>query len=284
METEKQIEGQEIVTALAKENVTDAVLARFKQNYLPLKINGISDKEGYEKVKLARKECKDTRVATVKICKKGREDSIKIQRAWIAKENEITSQIKPVEDHLQTLEDWFDTETAKAKLLVLRTQQLPIRKAELVKAGVIVPADEQLLGMDDMSFLNFLNNERTRLLNEKETALNAKAKEQEVAKINAEKGPDSIGMPYIHQGNVPLPNGAVMTASQQNKEGQWETHGVVTGQITEKESLIAFAERIYLLEFPKLEGESAQKIVYDSKKVLFDLAVDIVNKAETINS
>ena len=50
------------------------------------------------------------------------------------------------------------------------------------------------------------------------------------------------------------------------------------------ETEIAFAERIYLLEFPKLEGESAQKIVYDSKKVLFDLAVDIVNKAETINS
>jgi hypothetical protein len=285
METEKQTEGQEIVTALAKENVTEALLARFKANYLPLKIKDINDKVGYEAVKLARKECKDTRVATVKICKKGREDAIKIQKAWIAKENEITSQIKPVEDHLSQQEDWFDTETAKAKLLVLRTQQLPLRKTELVKVGATVPPDEQILGMDDMSFLNYLNNERTRILNEKEAALNAKAKEQEAVKLNADKGLDSVGMPYVIQGGSPLPNGSVMTVSQQNKAGQWETQRVVVDkQMTDKEALTIFAERIYQMEFPQLKGEIAQKIVTDSKKILFNLAVDIVNKAETINS
>jgi hypothetical protein len=260
-------------------------LARFKANYLPLKIKDLNDKVGYEAVKLARKECKDTRVATVKICKKGREDAIKIQKAWIAKENEITSQIKPVEDHLSQQEDWFDTETAKAKLLVLRTQQLPLRKTELVKVGATVPPDEQILGMDDMSFLNYLNNERTRILNEKEAALNAKAKEQEAVKLNADKGLDSVGMPYVIQGGSPLPNGSVMTVSQQNKAGQWETQRVVVDkQMTDKEALTIFAERIYQMEFPQLKGEIAQKIVTDSKKILFNLAVDIVNKAETINS
>lgn len=283
METEKKIEGQEITTALAKENVTEAVIARFKANYLPLKINGLADKEGYEKVKSARLECKNTRVLAEKICKKGREEAIKIQKDWIAKEKDITGQIRVVEDHLVKQEEWFDTETAKAKLIALRTQQLPSRKEELTKVSAKVPTDEILLGMDDMAFMTYLNNERTRILNEKEEALKAKEREQEVAKVNEEKGPDSLGVPYIPNGDEA--NSGMVFVAATPKFGVLASKPIPQNDLqpaSDKQILLSVAEQLYNLSFPLVKGDEANKILTEVKEALFSLSVKIVNVADTL--
>lgn len=293
METEKKLEGQEIVTALAKENVTEAVIARFKANYLPLKINGLTDLEGYGKVKAARLECKNTRVLAEKICKKGREEAIKIQKNWVAKEKEITGQIRTVEDHLSKQEEWFDSETAKAKLIALRTQQLPARKEELTKASAIIPTDEVLLGMDDMAFMTYLNNERTRILNEKEAALKAKEREQEIAKINTEKGNDSLGMPYIPDGNATIPGVVFITGTPKNNPApvirttDFSGDRVFPpeakfGNLSDKEILMSISQQLFSIDFDQLKSDDVKKQMEPIQASIFDLSVKIANIAETI--
>jgi hypothetical protein len=85
---ENLTQTNQIENALASENITAQVIAKLKENYFDLKINGLSDKEGFKAVEIARKECKTIRVLASKICKKGREDAIQIQKDWINKEKE----------------------------------------------------------------------------------------------------------------------------------------------------------------------------------------------------
>jgi len=91
-----------IEKALAKENVTNQVIQKLKESYLGLKINGLEDKKGFKAVEDARKECKSIRTLAVRICKKGREDAIQIQKDWIAKEKEVVAEIEIVEGYLES--------------------------------------------------------------------------------------------------------------------------------------------------------------------------------------
>lgn len=125
-----------ITTELAKQNVTEAVIAKLKADYLPLKINGIEDKEGYKKVHDARIVCRDHRTLAEKICKAGREDSIKEQKAWIAKEKEVVAKISEVEQYLKKQEDVVDDAKEVIKIKAERLLKLPGRK-------------EQMKGLDD---------------------------------------------------------------------------------------------------------------------------------------
>jgi len=163
MEAEKTIS-----TELAKQNVTEAVIANLKKNYLPLKINGIDDTEGYKKVHDARIVCRDHRTLTEKICKKGREDAIKEQKAWIAKGKEIVAQISEVEQHLKKQEDVIDAKKEAIKIRKERLLKLPGRKEqvkgieEYIEGGIATTKemadrmsvfnDEWIMGHDDVQW------------------------------------------------------------------------------------------------------------------------------------
>jgi len=121
-----------ITTELAKQNVTEAVIAKLKADYLPLKINGIEDKEGYKKVHDARIVCRDHRTLAEKICKAGREDAVKEQKAWIAKEKEVVAKISEVEQHLKKQEEAIDTIIEAQKIRAERLLKLPGRKEQLI--------------------------------------------------------------------------------------------------------------------------------------------------------
>lgn len=116
----------EIDQALAKENVTEQVIADLKKNYLGLTIAGKEDTQGYEIVKRARIECRDLRNLAIKIAKKGREHSNAVSKAWIEKEKEVVSQISEVEDYLQEQQDIIDNE--EKRILEERYEK---RKAQL---------------------------------------------------------------------------------------------------------------------------------------------------------
>jgi len=151
---EKEAENP-ITTELVKNNVTDAVLKNIKTKYLPLKINGIEDKEGYDTVHKARIVCRDLRVLTEKLCKKGREDATKIQKAWIQKEKEVVAEISEVEQHLKKQEDVIDAEIEARKIRAERLLKLPGRKEQMkgledyildIKGEV---TDESILNLND---------------------------------------------------------------------------------------------------------------------------------------
>jgi len=130
---------EQISQELVKQNVTETIIANLKEKYLPLKIAGIDDKETYLLVKDARKECKSLRVLAKKICEKGREDAVAIQKAWVAKQKEVTDQISEVEDYLEKQEKEYEAAVAKDKEDRRRKQeeQLIMRQQALTSMGAL---------------------------------------------------------------------------------------------------------------------------------------------------
>ncbi len=143
---------EQINQELVKANVTEAIIANLKEKYLPLKINGLEDKETYIQVKDARKECKGLRIMAEKICKKGREDAVAIQKAWVAKEKEVAGKIGEVEDYLESEEKGYEALVEKDKADRKRKQeeQFILRQAELSKMGVLY--SDGSFALNDVSF------------------------------------------------------------------------------------------------------------------------------------
>jgi hypothetical protein len=140
-----------ITSELAKQNVTDAVIAELKKNFLPLKINGIDDKEGYKKVHDARIQCRDIRILAEKICKKGREDAIKIQKDWISKEKQVVAHVQEVELHLKKQEDDIDAQKEAIRIHQERLLKLPERKVRIKGLEEFIGdiTDDQIMRFDD---------------------------------------------------------------------------------------------------------------------------------------
>jgi hypothetical protein len=139
---------EQISNELIKNNVTESKIAELREKYLPLKINGIEDKEGYLVVKDARKDTKGWRVLAEKLCKAGREDAVAIQKAWIAKEKDITKRIGEVENYLEKQEKDYEAAVAKDKEEKKRKQeeQLILRQQMLSSMNVLYADGNYTLG------------------------------------------------------------------------------------------------------------------------------------------
>jgi len=148
--TTKEAENP-ITAELVKANVTEAMLQKIKKDYLPLKINGINDSDGYKQVHEARMTCVKLRTTTEKICKKGREEAVRIQKEWLAKEKEVVNQIQEVELHLKTQEDAIDAEKEAIKIRQERLLKLPGRKAQMTGLDEYLGplTDEMIMRHDD---------------------------------------------------------------------------------------------------------------------------------------
>ena len=96
-------------------NTTDAAIAKLHQDYMGLVIQGMDDKEGYERVHIARMDVKQRRVSVAKKGKDLREDAVKFQKAVIAEEKRIIGMLQPIEDHLTDEESRIDDEKARIK-------------------------------------------------------------------------------------------------------------------------------------------------------------------------
>lgn len=193
METQNNLtEASPIETALAEQNVTAQVIAKLKSDYSGLTINGIDDKEGFEAVEKGRKECKAIRILAEKICKSGREDAVRTQKEWIAKEKEVVGQIEEVELALKAESDRIKEEEKAILFKAAQEAKLPMRKEKLLNIGITV-ADEELLKLDDANFLQLFNEfyethleEKAQKIKEDEEKRQAEEKEKE-AQLKAEK-------------------------------------------------------------------------------------------------
>jgi formamidopyrimidine-DNA glycosylase len=138
MSEELQLEEQ-ISQELVKQNVTQAVISGLKEKYAHLKISGIEDKGTYLLVKEGRKECKAFRVLAKKICEKGREDAVAIQKAWVKKQKEVTDEIAAIEDPWKNRKREYEAAVAKEKEERKRRQeeQLIMRQQVLTGMGAL---------------------------------------------------------------------------------------------------------------------------------------------------
>jgi len=133
---------------LVKNNVTDAVIGSLKQKYGTLRLKALDDKESYLEVKEAAKECAKIRNLATKVCKAGREEAVKIQKQWVAKEKEVVGKISEVEDPLDAEIKKFDDEVERKKQEeIKRKEQVYInRTQQLTKMGALYSDNHFSLG------------------------------------------------------------------------------------------------------------------------------------------
>lgn len=132
---EKAVE-KSFLTQLEKLEITKQFLVDKKDECLQLKLNG-QDKEAYTLIRETRLNMKARRVAIEKVCKKGREDATRTQKAWLAQEKEWVMIVEEGETYLEGLEDEFEKEKERIAAEVKRNQEeaFIIRQAELTKMG-----------------------------------------------------------------------------------------------------------------------------------------------------
>ena len=214
METNNlNLSEEKIKNELVKQNVTEKVIKELQQRYSTL---------------------------AEKICKAGREDAIKEQKLWVSKQKEISDKIKEIENHLQQEENNYDEEKKKILIDAQRTKQLPERKKQLAEIGIQIP-DEDIKKYDDISWLTFINNEKTRLLKEKELQIKA---QQEL--FDKEKKSSEISENKNNHGPI--------KHFEKNKEE------------TDKDKLLIFASQIDNIIYPNVISKEAKLIIETIKK------------------
>lgn len=104
---EVQDAGDPIGSALAKVNVTNAVLAKLKADAEAFPVPKVGDKEGYEKIRRHRLDIVPLRTTTVKVLKAMREEAVAFQKKVVGKENEIVAALQAAEAIDQAKEDSY---------------------------------------------------------------------------------------------------------------------------------------------------------------------------------
>lgn len=139
---------QTINTKLVQSNVTEQVLVALKEKYGGMTLKSLDDKESYLEIKAAAKECGKVRTLAVKICKEGREEAVKTQKLWIAKEKEVVGRVAEVEDALDAEIDRFDKEVERLENEEKERQEAAYinRQAQLTKLGAVYADGSFVLG------------------------------------------------------------------------------------------------------------------------------------------
>lgn len=233
-----------IELVLVENNITSQVIEKLKQDYLGLKISGIEDKVGFKKVEDARKECKALRNLATNLCKKGREDAIKIQKDWIAKEKEVVADISQVEDYLEAQSNEIKEIEKQILFEAAQNAKLPARIEKLASIDINI-ADSELLKMDDEQFNTVFNQCYEQKLAEKAEALKA-----EQARIMAEE----LEKEKIRQAEIEKENQR-LRAEQAKRDAELEAE---RAEVRKREA----AQE----ELRRIEQEKADKLLETQRK------------------
>lgn len=196
----EQAVEKKFVSSLEQHEINKEMLEEKRNECLLLKLNG-QDKEAYTLIRETRLNQKTNRVVIEKICKKGREDATKTQKAWIAVEKEYVSIVSAGEDYLQKLEDEYLQEQERIKLEAKRRQEeaFIIRQADLTKMGATYQDGSFVL--NDVSYEAILIKESDNdvwetmkakfneqyLINEEKRLAEEKEKSEAAAKIEEQR-------------------------------------------------------------------------------------------------
>lgn len=128
---------EKIENSLIKANVTDAVIKKLEEQYSGMKLKSVDDKENYLQIKEAKKNVRAIGIIIEKTCKAGREDAIKTQKLWLAKEKELLSKIDKVQLPLESEIKKFDDEVLRKENeeKEKREKAFQERQATLIKYG-----------------------------------------------------------------------------------------------------------------------------------------------------
>ena len=178
-------------TALARFTVQDAAIAKMREEYLPLTIKGIDDKEGADRVHKAKMHCVRSRTATEKVAKELNQEA----RDHIAKVNgektRIIGLLAPIEDHLKAEESRIEQEIAAERTRLWREEEEKKRQAEEAaeaeRQKKIAEENEQLAQQRAELERQMAELNAARQKQEEEAAAARAAQEAEAARLAAER-------------------------------------------------------------------------------------------------
>lgn len=147
-----------ITEAIKQYDVAEAAVEQYKEKFLPLKINGIEDKEGYAEVAQALKLMVKRRNEIEAKRKELKEDSLKYGRAVDSEAKRLTALLAPIEEHLKAEKQRVDDELERiAKQAEMeRLQKIQQRSNALYDLGAVMINDEFI-------FKNIFTNEEVTL-------------------------------------------------------------------------------------------------------------------------
>lgn len=151
--------------------------------YSWLHITSLADVEWYNKVKTARLDLRAKRNQIAKAGKEMRDEANAFAKSVISREKELIGIIEPIEAILKQEEDKYNEMMEKQK----RIQLLPERKARIAELNGVEVTDEDILSMDDMQFEQWILQERSRIVAEKEAKMAAEQAALEAQKLEIEK-------------------------------------------------------------------------------------------------
>ena len=128
------------------------------------KINGVEDKEGYVKVKQAKKEIRDEEISLERLAKSERQEALEYQRGIIALEKDLKKITSPV------IKD-YDTQLKEIDELIAieeRKVLLPDRIEKLKAIELVILDDNYLLSLDEKQFAEYYNEKQLAYLQAKE--------------------------------------------------------------------------------------------------------------------
>jgi DNA repair exonuclease SbcCD ATPase subunit len=131
-----------IETELAKFTITDAAIATMAEKYMPLSINGLDDKDGYDKVHAARMVVKGKRVEIEKIRKELKKDALAFGKAVDGEAKRITALLEGIEGHLSDQQSAVDDEKERIKREKIEAIQAEQERKEQEERDLIAKQEE----------------------------------------------------------------------------------------------------------------------------------------------
>ena len=276
--------------------VADAVIAKMAEDYLPLKINGIDDKEGFKAVHAARMIVKDSRIKVEKKRKELKEDALRYGQAIDKEANRIKALIAPVEEHLDAEENAVEEakkaiEAEKARQEELRIQA---RRDRLVALGVQFNGQQwnyQAINLPEpmlkcandeqfeklfAQFKEAVDAEKERLAAEKAAR---QAESERLSKIAAEQEAERLRLEKIaqEQHDAEVARKAAEEAEQRRKEMQERLERAEQ----EKRELAVKAEE-HRIANEKAEWERIKQAELDAIEAAKQKAIDDKRRAEEL--
>lgn len=261
-------------TQLAQYIPTEESIAILAEKYLPLRIAGLDDREGYATVHNARMVIKGKRCDIEKRRKALGKEALEYGRAINARAKELTALLAPIETHLLEQEQAVDQEKeriANAARLKAEAEEQAKRDAEAARIKAEQDAE----------------NERLRAERE-ELARRAAAMEADRARMKAAQDKLEAERQAVHAEKLRLVETAARLAreakekeAREKAEAEAEEAARVRAEALrpDREKLLAVADAVRAIVVPGVSDE-AEEAYIAVKEVLFDAEQSIRQAVE----
>lgn len=267
----------ESATRVIKYPIAEAAISKMADEFMPLTIDGIEDKDGFKAVHDARMIVKNHRVAVEKTRKELKADALAYGRSVDSEAKRLTEMLTPIEEHLTAEETAINDakELLRQQAAAAARQQLEDRLAKLNAVNAVVSVSK-LEEMSEDDFAMLLETATIRF-NEQQAAEAKIAEEKRIAE-EQEKAERAAEAQRLAEEKARLDAEAERLSEIQRKQDEAQSkideeksRLALEAEQRRQQVLIAEAER-KAAEAAKAEAEARHQEEARRAKVLEELA------------